>query len=394
MRCNNHATTCGASVLLLTATAVLGLLVSGPGAFCEKVNMAALEKLDPASAQKADDGALLWYDGVALGVEGKGWADVEHPYHRLPAKAEGVVRAAVWSLSTRSAGVCIRFVTDAESIAVRWTLTSNSLAMNHMPATGVSGVDLYVNDAGTWRWIGVGRPEKAPTNEKTLASGIPEGPYEFLLYLPLYNGTQSVQLGIPPEAALAKAPPYPPERAKPILFYGTSIVQGGCASRPGMVHTSILSRRLHCPAINLGFSGNGTMDPEFGELIAEVDAAAYVLDCLPNMRAEMVTERVEPFVKALRKARPETPIVLVENIVYQAGYFLPATREAYEVKNRALRAAYERLLADGVPGLHYVPGASLLGNDGEGAVDGTHATDLGFQRFADALEPVLRSLLE
>jgi lysophospholipase L1-like esterase len=136
------------------------------------------------------------------------------------------------------------------------------------------------------------------------------------------------------------------------------------------------------------------MEPEVGALVAELDAAVYVLDCLPNLTPALVTERVEPFVTALRAARPDTPIVLVENIVYQAGVFLPVYKTDYMAKNAELRAAYERLLAKGVKGLHYVPGEALLGNDGEATVDGVHPTDLGFLRMADALEAPLRKALE
>ena len=355
-------------------------------------------KLDPAMATPSPDGHWLWYDVKDIGVEGKGWTDTEDYYHRLPAKAKGVVRDAVWDLSTRSAGLCVRFVTDADTIAARWSLTSPNLGMPHFPPTGVSGMDLYALDKraggpGTWRWIGAGRPDKRE-NEATLAQGIPEGKHEFVLYLPLYNGTESAAIGLPPGAVLETPPPRPPERALPLVIYGTSIVQGGCASRPGMAHTCILSRKLRRPVINLGFSGNGKMEMEMGQLLAELDVAAYVIDCLPNLNAEQVTERTEPFVQALRKARPETPIVLVENIRYQAGAFLAPPRESYEGKNDALRAAYERLKADSVPGLYYVPCDNLLGNDGEATVDGTHPTDLGFLRMAEALEPVLSGILK
>src|SRR5205823_11246646 len=97
----------------------------------------------------------------------------------------------------------------------------------------------------------------------------------------------------------------PASRRKPVVFYGTSITQGGCASRPGMVHTAILGRRLDRPVINLGFSGNGKMEPELAALLAELDPAVYVLDCLPNLNAQEIRERVGPFVRTLRQARPE-----------------------------------------------------------------------------------------
>ena len=102
---------------------------------------------------------------------------------------------------------------------------------------------------------------------------LPAGKREYLLYLPLYNGVRSVELGLPKDSTLAKAGTWSSAIGKPIVFYGTSITQGGCASRPGMVHTAILGRQLNAPVINLGFSGNGKMEPEMANLLAELDPA-------------------------------------------------------------------------------------------------------------------------
>ena len=201
---------------------------------------------------------------------------------------------------------------------------------------------------------------------------------------------RSVELGLPKDSTLAKAGPWSSGISKPIVFYGTSITQGGCASRPGMVHTAILGRQLNCPVINLGFSGNGKMEPEMADLLAELDPAVYSLDCLPNMTAAEVTERVEPFVRTLRKAHPKTPILLVEDRSYTDSFLVSSKRQRNLESRAALRAAYERLLAAGTQGLHYLPGEDLLGDDGEGTVDSSHPTDLGFMRQADAFRPVLK----
>lgn len=372
----------------------LGLAFACVGAASATGDAPVIERLDPAMAVPGAGGEHLWYNALELGLEGRQWRDVAHPYDRLPARAEGVVRDAVWSLSRHSAGLCVRFVTDSPVIAARWSLRSGRLAMNHMPATGVSGLDLYARDGDQWRWAGVGRPEKQEGNEATLVSGVPGGSHEYLLYLPLYNGVESLEIGLSPEAALAKAPPRPADRAKPVLFWGTSITHGGCASRPGMAYPAQIGRRLDREVINLGFSGNGQMDIELAEMLGELDVAAYVIDCAPNLAPERITERTEPMVHALRKARPGTPIVLVENIVYQQGWFVQQRRDGYQDKNAALRAAHDRLVSEGVGGLHYVPCDGLLGHDGEATVDGTHPTDLGFMRTADVLTPVLREILE
>ncbi len=350
------------------------------------------EKLDPAKAVKGEDG-VLWYSVLDVGLEGKGWTDTEHPFDRLPAKAKGVAPEPVWNLSHHSAGMCVRFVTDAAVINTRWTLRSDNLAMPHMPATGVSGLDLYVRGDDGWGWVAQGRPT-AKTNEVKLLSGIPQGSHEFLLYLPLYNGVESVEIGIPEGNTLAESPSRPADRAKPILVYGTSIVQGGCASRPGMAYPALLGRWLDRPGINLGFSGNGKMEVEMADLIGELDCAVYVIDCAPNMSPELIAERVVPFVKRLRQLQPETPILLVENVQYQAGWFMPEHQEAYEKKNAQWKVAFDALQSEGVEGLHYFPCDELLGHDHEATVDGTHPTDLGFYRMAKALEPVVRALSE
>jgi len=337
------------------------------------------------------EGGLAWYDVCDWGVEGKGWADAERPFDRLPAKAKGVVRNAVWNLSRHSAGMCARFRSDATVIRTRYTLLSERLDMSHMPATGVSGLDLYArDDQGRWRWLAVARPATAPEVEVELASGIAPGRREYMIYLPLYNGIESLEIGVSPDAAFE---PIAPRTEKPIVYYGTSITHGACASRPGMAFTSILGRRLDRPMINLGFSGNGRMDPEVGALLAELDAAVYCIDCLPNMEGPLVAERAEPLVRQLRTARPDTPIVLIEDRTYTNAQFLPARRERHTASRAALKEAHRRLIAAGVEGLVYVEGEHLLGDDGEAATDGSHPSDLGMMRMADALEPVLRPLL-
>lgn len=387
-------------VSVLSALLTLALIAAAPGGGAEAKEPDAAapapagEVLDPKTASPDDAGGVLFYDIRPLGVEGQGWTATESPYDRLPAKAKGVVRPAVWGLARHAAGLCVRFVTDAPAIHARWTLTSAELGMPHMPATGVSGLDLYVKtDEGRWRWLANGRPG-GQANRAALVGGLPPGRREYLLYLPLYNGVSSVEVGIPKGAALLKAPPRPAERAKPIVFYGTSITQGGCASRPGMCHPAILGRRLDRPVINLGFSGNGIMEPEVAALLAELDPAVYVIDCLPNMDAGGVAERAGPVVAAIRKAHPDTPILLVEDRTFADAFLHEGRRRHHADSRAALRKVYDVLVAGGDKNVAYLPGDKLLGEDGEDTVDGSHPTDLGFLRQADAFQPALERLLE
>ena len=336
----------------------------------------------PADAQ--------WHDVTTWGVEGRGWGDQQRKrwFDRLPAKAEGSVSDAVWSLSRDSAGMMVRFKTDAREIYARYTVSKEKLGSPHMPATGVSGLDLYARDeSGAWRWVMVTKPT-VPTIEAVVISGLAAGTREYAAYLPLYNGVESLEIGVPAGAMFQGLPP---RTDKPIVFYGTSITHGACASRPGMVHTAILGRRFDRPVLNLGFSGNGKMDAAVGSLLTEVDAAVYVIDCLPNMAPAMVAARCGPLVKQLREAHPATPIVLVEDRRNTNSWILPDRNKHHDANHAALKTAYEQLVKDGVKELFYIEGDHLYGDDTEGATDASHASDLGFMRQADIFEPILRT---
>lgn len=343
----------------------------------------------PLFAQEASSD-LQWHDVRDWGVEGRGFNDTEKYFDRLPQRAKGVVRSAVWNLSRHSSGMLARFRTDATEISADYAVTSKNLAMAHMPATGVSGLDLYAtDDDGQWRWVSVVRPNAQQMNVK-LASGLKPGERDYAVYLPLYNGTEYLKIGVPTGATFE---PIAPRPDKPIVFYGTSITHGACASRPGMPHPAILGRRLRRPVINLGFSGNGRLEPEVGRFLVELDPAVYVLDCLPNITAEEVKARTEPMVQQLRAARPEVPIVLVEDRTYADAWIRPSRQQRNDTSRVEFQAAFERLQQAGVKDLHYVDGETLLGSDRDDTTDGSHPNDLGFWRQANAIEPALRSAL-
>lgn len=338
------------------------------------------DAIDQKNGRADADGQTVWFDAKLLGVEGKGWIDTESYYDRLPLKAKKSVTKPVWDLSHCSAGMQIRFATDAKKLQVRWTLTKKDLAMPHMPATGVSGVDLYYRDrSGNFRFSGNGRPKQVSNTASFQL--LPSK--EYLLYLPLYNGVNRIEFGIPKGKRLSKV--LPTALSHSVVFYGTSITQGGCASRPGMATTSIVSRKLGVPVINLGFSGNGRMEQELADLLCDLDPAVYVLDTMWNMTPKMVSERVEPFIKKLRQARPVTPILLVED---------SSIKDLPTPKGDILRNIHAKLTAEGDANLYFLSNAGMLGEDGEATVDGCHFNDLGMSRqaiaFSKFLEPILK----
>ena len=331
------------------------------------------------------DGKTVWFDGQALPLEGRAFSDTESYYDRLPARAKATVPPSVWGLSHHSAGMALRFVSDAGAFKVRWAVRNKDLAMPHMPATGVSGVDVYRRTPEGWRFVKNGRPA-AVTNTVDV-SVAPNT--ECLVYLPLYNGTAMIEVGVPKGKTLTAPPPRASGVTKPVVFYGTSITHGGCASRPGLAFTAVAGRMIDAPVVNLGFSGSGKMEMALCDLLAEIDASVYVLDCLWNMPDALVSERAEPFIRALREKRPDTPILLAEdcNVFGQAP----------TPKARILLSIYEKLRAEDAAKwskLHYLEAKEMLGHDGEGTVDGCHPNDLGMMRqgtvYGQALQKILR----
>ncbi len=326
---------------------------------------------------------VRWVDARQLTLEGQGWTATASPYDRLPTRAGELVTPAVWNLSTHAAGLCVRFATNSGKIYGTW---DSGGAMYHMPSTGMSGLDVYAkNESGAWEFISIGRPhpDKPQYTRKQIATAPREGLVEYMVFLPLYSNVDTVEIGFEQGATVRKGFARS-EDAKPVVFYGTSITQGGCASRSGMSHPAILSRWLDREIINLGFSGAGKMEMVMADLLGELDASLYVLECLPNMTDEMVDERVAPFVRRLRNHQPETPILLIDHCVFDASH----------KRNIRYREIYEELKSSGVQYLHHLPNNGLLSGRENGTVDGVHPTDLGFERMAAYQEPVIRGLLK
>lgn len=325
-------------------------------------------------------GQVVWNDALDLGLTGQAWQDLDHPFDRLPAKAKGVVRDPVWRLATNTAGLSVQFSANSKTIRVKWTVRYES-SMWHMTDCGIRGVDLYMNDEGSWRYAGSGSPGSGKSYEHEILKGLDGEMHQFILNLPLYDGVDTLWIGVDEGSTLNSIDPF---EGKPIVIYGTSIQQGGCASRPGMAASNILSRKLNREVINLGFSGNGRMEMELAELIAEIDAEAYIFDCLPNIHnLEVIVPRYTEFIRFIREHRPDTPIFLVETATTVKSAIIEGDLKQLTEQNDRLRNAHSILKEEGISGLYIITGHDLIGTDGEGTVDGVHYTDLGFLRYAE-----------
>ena len=314
-------------------------------------------------------------------------------YHRLPDSMQPQVRPALWNLSTNSAGLSVRFYTNAPSITVKYTVKGNR-SMPHMPATGVSGVDLYTTDCnGQQQWC-AGRYAFGDTITYTYTqlgytNNHPHG-NAYTLYLPLYTELTHLQIGVPGTAEFRFITP-PDE--KPIVVYGTSITHGACASRPGMSWTNQVERALDWPLVNLGFSGNGLLEEPLFEQMAQTPARVYVIDCLPNLvdgREAWIKPRLLAGIKRLRNAS-DTPILLVEHNGYEGVAPTPAGRARYERPNRILRTLYDSL-RQCIPALYYLSREEIAFSP-DNQVDGVHPTDLGMTEYAGAYTRTLRKLI-
>lgn len=330
-------------------------------------------------------------------VRGRAWnQELQGTYVRLPQKAKEKVTKAVWELSRQSAGLSIAFYSDSPEIKVRYVVNGNR-SMAHMPATGVSGVDLYATDRnGRSRWCAakysLGDTLVYTYGGITYEDGTDKG-YEYTLFLPLYNSVSFLEIGIKEDASIDFIPV---SAEKPLVVYGTSIAQGACASRPGMAWANIIGRDLQHPVINLGFSGSGKLEKELFELLAETDARLYIIDCMPNMIAPadtaVIAERILAGVKILR-ARNAAPILLVEHSGYTNEYTSARAASSYKAANRRLREAYNTLMQQQVHDIHYLT-KEEIGLSMDAMVEGVHPSDLGMQQCADSYARKIREILK
>ena len=326
---------------------------------------------------------IEYYGIESFLIEGTAIADSlkESPYDRLPVSYKSIVREPVWDLSKNSAGLSIRFNTNSSLISVKW-IVLNDATMNHMTETGIKGVDLYFNNSGFWQYVGSGRPYEKIENNQLIIENMKPEMREYNLYLPLYDGIEELEIGIDSLSVIEK-----PLKSteKPIVFYGTSITQGGCATRPGMAHTNIISRKLGIECINYGFSGNGRMEAEIATLIADIDARFYVIECMANVSKDQIKENTIPLVNIIRDKHPKTPILFVENIMFESGYLNETVYNELILEDKELKHQLNIMAHNGIQNLFYLASKGAIGNDHEGTVDGVHFTDLGFSRYAEYL---------
>lgn len=327
-------------------------------------------------------------------LEGLPWMQTNQNkvFYRLPeTMTDAQVNEGALYLANNTAGVAARFRSDSELLVIRAKLSYSS-DMNHMPRLGSAGFDLYCGSGTEKVHAGSAQPNRDQELLELQMGNNPEGVMkEWTLNFPLYGGVSEVEIGIAPNAKLEA--PIPHAVQKPILFYGSSITQGGCASRPGNAYTSMLCRAVDAPQINLGFSGSGRGESAVAEAIAGLDLACFVMDYDHNSPSlEHLKATHETFFQIIRQKNPNLPILILSkcNIWKQTGYDLDHQRRA------VIRSTYENALAAGDRNVYFIDGETLFGGEGrnECTVDRCHPNDLGFYRMACAVLPTLKKALK
>ena len=305
----------------------------------------------------------------------------------MPQRYQESLRKDVWELSENSAGVSISFKTNSSELSVKWTIKLD-FSMNHMSDVGIKGIDLYYKYNGRWNYLISGIPS-GKKNKTSLFKGFSDETREYRIHFPLYDSVTSLQIGINKASSFEIVK----DKDLPIVFYGTSITQGGCASRPGIAHTNVISRSLGLECLNLGFSGNGHMEESLGAIIAKIEAKLIVIECMANVDLETVRKNTIPLIQAILKTRQDCSpsIVFIEEAITNNRN--PDQKYIQSIHQKNIELAKQLKIADdlGHKNVYIISQVGLIDKDSEATVDGTHYNDLGFERHAKHL---VRSLSE
>lgn len=338
------------------------------------------------------DEGLDWTDGRGFPLESKVCAETATPYGRIPADLMDVVPPGVRGMAGHSTGHYFLLTTDSGRLGVRWRCAQTAAPDPYIPPQGMYGVDIYVKANGIWRFVKNGRLKKVkeggvrePVWQQTQVKLDGSGRHEVLVYLPIRAEVLDVSFGVDAGKTLS------PGRhdggvTRPVVHYGTSIVHGGCVSRPGLLFTAQAARELDVPYVNLGFSGSARLEPEMADVMARADALLYIVDPVWNCSPDLIAARCEPFLRRLHRLRPETPVLLCEGGEPQGR--LPS--------NGALRKVYDRLVSEGSTlskRLHYLSAEGLLPTDGDATHDNCHPNDYGARQMGRVFSSRIRALI-
>lgn len=314
----------------------------------------------------------IWHDGVG--------------YRRVPKDVAEKTSDGVFYLSTDTTGGRVRFITDSPYVIIK-VIYPEIITMNHMPLSASAGFDMYVNENGKERYIKSFIPQPSSLDFENVCDFSEQKERLLTINFPLYNKVSEVYIGIKDGSQLKEAPDYSVKL--PMVSYGSSITQGGCASRPGNSYQAVISRRYDADYINLGFSGNAKGEDSMREYIASLPMSAFIFDYDFNATsADHLRATHKPIYEAVRRANPDIPIVIMPRPLYQL-------LGKNDTRVNIVRATYDAAVESGDKNVYYVSIAELLELcEDNGTVDGSHPNDLGFKSMANAVIKVLDKLFE
>src|SRR5690606_747342 len=311
-------------------------------------------------------------------------------FHRADTTVFDGLPAAVKNRVVQSGGLAVSFKTNSPAIYAKWC-TAGTISSATMTAVAYRGLDLYIKKNGRWQYAGVARPrDNQDCASTTIIHGMDDEEKECLMYLPLYDETTRLEVGVN-EGSTMQAGAYPFQ--KRVLIYGSSIVQGASASRPGMAYPARLARETGIDFLNLGMGGSAKMEKEVADMIASFDTEAFVLDCVPNSAPNIVSQRTGYLVETIRKNHPNAPIIVMQSVIRERGYFNLESGQRVKQQNENVKIEFDKLVKKGVKNIHFIPADDFLGHDHEGSIDGTHPNDLGFDRMINVIKPKLMEVL-
>lgn len=339
--------------------------------------------------QKPLDPALEWHDcSETQFLEGRGFPGQGNPFNRIPESQKPRMSDRAWELSQTSIGFNVRFKTDSDTLAVRWEFPEYVSALPYMSMIAHCGIDIYARGPKDKGWRHVNGGVSAGGNRSCFSGAVKwkwRPGDEAMIYLPMRTGPKSFAIGLKKGATFERAHEHIVD--KPVVIYGTSIVNGGIVSRPGVAFTSVMGRFADVEVVNLGFSGVGFMELPMADLVADVDASLYILDCLPNMNPERVEKNYEPFLRQLRKRRPDVPVIL-------CGRCTPSERPVGS--EESMLRIYNRLREkepELVKNTYYLPGPDMLPHTDDCMADESHPSDWGHNHMGRVYAKKIQEIL-
>ncbi len=329
-----------------------------------------------------------YVDAKTLTIINKAQTDLT-PFQRIDVDRYPDLTATVNKYYRFSTGVAVVFRTDSRTITARWT-TANAPSMYNTPLIAARGLDLYILRDGTWTWAGVGKPStKDSETEAALVANMDGQTHDCLLYLPLFAEIASLEIGVDPEASIE---PLDNPFSHKIVAIGSSITHGVGVSRPGMAWPARLERRLGFQFANLGANGQCKLEEFYARIAADTQADAFIIDGFSNPSAEQIEERLETFVRIIREAHPDTPLIFLQTEVREQCSFDLKTAK-FESDKRAMAERMMRKIIREYDNVYFINPGMPVGEDHEAMCDGVHPTDLGHERILSVTAPQICAIL-